>query len=128
MRLHAGFQYSGEMDVDVHLGRARKRTMFRVSTTKEGPQTTVTLDGQLSSESIGAVEACCEQARAAGAQVRLFLRDVSAIDRAGRELLAKLAGRGVQLAADGVYNSYLVGEYGNVSARQRGDVSIRPAR
>jgi ABC-type transporter Mla MlaB component len=99
-----------------------------VSTTKEGPQTTVTLDGQLSSESIGAVEACCEQARAAGAQVRLFLRDVSAIDRAGRELLATLAGRGVQLAADGVYNSYLVGEYGNVSARQRGDVSIRPAR
>jgi hypothetical protein len=128
MGLHAGFQYRDEMDVDVHLGPARKRTMFRVSTTKEGPQTTVTLDGQLSSESIGAVEACCEQARAAGAHVRLFLRNVSAIDRAGRELLAKLAGRGVQLAADGVYNSYLVGEYGNVSARQRGDVSIRPAR
>jgi hypothetical protein len=54
------------------------------------------------------VEACCNQAVSTGKAVRLFLRDVSAVDRAGRDLLRRLAVKGVRLLAKGVYTSYLI--------------------
>lgn len=82
--------------------------MFRVSTAEEGPRTIITIDGQLAGDSTGVVGTCCEQAISTGRPVHLFLRDVSAVDQAGRALLRRLAAKGVRLIASGVYTSYLV--------------------
>jgi hypothetical protein len=82
--------------------------VFRVSKADERSHTLITFDGQLSSESIEIVETFCQQAMSTGKPVHLFLRDVSAVDQAGRALLCRLAGKGVRLLASGIYNSYLV--------------------
>jgi hypothetical protein len=82
--------------------------MIRVWRTEEPLRTTVTIDGQLSAESVAVVEACCNQAESGGKPVRLFLHDVTSVDEAGRMLLSRLSGKGVRLAASGVYTSYLV--------------------
>lgn len=82
--------------------------MFRVSKAEEGSRTVVTIDGQLSGDSIEVVGNCCDEAVSTGKPVRLFLRDVSAVDQAGRALLSRLAAKGVQVIASGVYTSYLV--------------------
>jgi hypothetical protein len=82
--------------------------MFRVSQTKDRFGTVVNIDGQLVGDSVQLVEDCCSQVLASGAPVALFLRDVSAIDEAGRNLLRRLSERGVRLLASGVYTSHLV--------------------
>lgn len=82
--------------------------MIRVTKKEEQSLTTVTIDGQLSSDSIAIVETCCNQARSTGNPVQLFLRDISAVDQAGEMLLRRLAARGICLMARGVYTSYLV--------------------
>ena len=82
--------------------------MIHITKTAERSRTIVTVDGQLSGDSIDVVEACCNQAESDGKAVQLFLRDVTAVDQTGRLLLARLAARGIRLAATGVYTSYLV--------------------
>jgi ABC-type transporter Mla MlaB component len=82
--------------------------MLRVSKAEEPSSTVVTVDGQLSGDSIAVVETCCDQAISTGKAVHLFLRDVSTVDQAGRALLCRLAARGVRLLATGIYTSYLV--------------------
>ena len=82
--------------------------MFRVSKAEERSRTIVTIDGQLSGDSIEIIETCCDQAISTGKPVELFLRDVSTIDQAGRALLRRLAASGVHLLASGVYTSYIV--------------------
>ncbi len=82
--------------------------MIRVTKTDEQSQTVVTVDGQLTGDSLALVETCCNQAKSNGKPVRLFLRDVSMVDHAGQRLLSRLAAKGVVLAAKGVYTSYLI--------------------
>ena len=82
--------------------------MFRITKAEERTRTILTIDGQLSDESIAAVEACCNQAGSDGRDVQLYLRDVTSVDQAGQNLLSRLAAKGVHLAASGVYTSYLV--------------------
>jgi hypothetical protein len=82
--------------------------MIRVTKTEEQSGTIVTIDGQLSGESIAVVETCCNQAKSNGKPVQLFLRDVATVDQAGRLLLSRLAAKGIRLDARGVYTSYLV--------------------
>jgi ABC-type transporter Mla MlaB component len=82
--------------------------MIRVTKTEEGFRTTVTIDGELSRDSIALVETCCRQAESSGKPVHLFLRDVTTVDSAGQVLLRRLASKGVSLEARGVYTSYLV--------------------
>ena len=82
--------------------------MIRVWRTEEASRTTITVDGQLSADSIAVVEACCSQAESNGKPIRLFLRDVTSVDEAGRTLLSHLAARGIRLSGTGVYTSYLV--------------------
>jgi hypothetical protein len=82
--------------------------MIRVTKTEEQSGTIVTVDGQLSSDSIAVVETCCNQAKSNGKPVQLFLRDVATVDRAGQMLLSRLASKGIRLVAKGVYTSYLV--------------------
>ena len=40
--------------------------------------------------------------------MRLFLRDVPVLGEDGRRLLCRLAAKGIDLKATGVYNSYIV--------------------
>jgi ABC-type transporter Mla MlaB component len=84
--------------------------MIRIVKLEESASTTFTVDGQLSSESLEAVETCCNQALSTGKPVHLFLRNVSVIDEHGRALLCRLTVKGVVLTAAGVYCSYVVGE------------------
>ena len=86
----------------------RQMIMFRITKAEEPSRTTLTIDGQLSADSIAAVETCCYQAGSNGRPVQLYLRDVTSVDRAGQKLLSRLAVKGVDLVASGVYTSYLV--------------------
>jgi hypothetical protein len=81
---------------------------FRLSQTKDRGRTVVNIDGQVTGDCVQVLETCCSQAISAGAPVSVFLRDVSVIDEAGRELLRRLANQGVQLLASGLYTSYLI--------------------
>jgi hypothetical protein len=82
--------------------------MFRVTKAEERSKTTITIDGHLSGESVATVETCCNQAGSDGKPVQLYLRDVTSVDQAGKNLLSRLAAKGVGLAAAGVYTSYLI--------------------
>jgi hypothetical protein len=82
--------------------------MIRVTKTEEPSHTIVTIDGELSGDSIAVVEACCNQARSNAKPIELFLRDITTVDQAGQRLLSRLAAKGVRLVARGVYTSYLV--------------------
>ena len=79
-----------------------------MSQNKDRFGTVVSIDGQLVGDYVHVAEDCCSQALAGGKPVRVVLRDVSAIDEAGRDLLRRLAEKGVRLLASGVYTSHLV--------------------
>ncbi len=82
--------------------------MFRITKAEEQSKTILTIDGQLSADSIAAVETCCTQAGSNGRAVQLYLRDITSVDQAAQKLLTRLAARGIHLVANGVYTSYLV--------------------
>ena len=82
--------------------------MIRITKTEEPAGTTITIDGQLSVETIALIETCCTQAKTNGQPVQLFLRDVTTVDQAGQMLLTRLAAKGIRVVARGVYTSYLV--------------------
>lgn len=84
--------------------------MFRITRSEDTAGTVLTLDGDLSRDSVETVEQCCRQALAAGGPVELVLNEVSNIDLEGRALLSKLASLGVHLRGDGVFTSYLLRE------------------
>lgn len=84
--------------------------MIRIMTSDEPSITTITVDGKLCGENIEPVQASCIQALSRGIPVRLHLRDVSSIDECGRTMLRWLTSKGVDLAANGVYSSYIVAE------------------
>lgn len=93
--------------------------MIRVITADEAASTTITVDGNLSGESVDPVETCCIEALPKGKPVRLYLRDVSAIDERGRTMLRRLAAEGVDLTANGIYSSYIVAEIQSAGLRKR---------
>ena len=82
--------------------------MIRVMKTEQRSCTVVTIDGQLSADCITVVETCCSEAASDGKSVHLHLRDITAVDEAGKDLLRRLLANGVCLVASGVYTSYLV--------------------
>jgi hypothetical protein len=82
--------------------------MIRIWITNEPKANTVIIDGRLVNDYVDSVETCVRQAMAQSRPVHLFLRDVSHIDEQGRALLSRLAAKGVQLRASGLYSSYLV--------------------
>lgn len=79
----------------------------------------VTIDGQLLAEFVGIAENCCREALASGQPVCVSLRDVTGIDDAGRDLLCRLAERGVRLRASGIYTSHLVRMLQRIAKRPR---------
>ena len=82
--------------------------MIRVTKTEEQSRTIITIDGELSGDSVAVVEASCQQAKPNGKSVELLLRDVTTVDQRGQILLSRLAAKGVRLVARGVYTSYLI--------------------
>jgi ABC-type transporter Mla MlaB component len=90
--------------------------MIRIMTATLPKLITITVDGELSGEYVGAVETCVTQAAAQRRPIRLYLRDVSSIDESGHALLARLAAKGVRLRAAGVYCSYVVSRIGRSAA------------
>jgi ABC-type transporter Mla MlaB component len=84
--------------------------MIRILTTNDSRGITITIDGELAGDDVKAVERCCDELIRENGSVRLFLREVSQIDEAGRMLLSRLVARGVELNASGVYTSFIVGE------------------
>lgn len=82
--------------------------MFRLSKTDEDGATVFTVDGQLAAEYINVVEESCNSAATKGERVHLHIRGVSAIDEAGCSLLRRLAQKGVEIRASGIYTSYIV--------------------
>ena len=104
--------------------------MIRILTAEEPNAITITVDGQLVDDCVATVETCSYQAIGQGRPVHLFLRDVSHIDEHGRSLLSRLAAKGVQLRASGVYSSYIVAEISrghpqHSDARSRGAARVR---
>ena len=82
--------------------------MIRIITAENPECITITADGDLWGDSLGVVEICCNQSISKRKPVRLFLRDISVLGEDGRRLLCRLAAKGINLKAAGVYNSYIV--------------------
>ena len=93
--------------------------MIRVTKSEERCRTVVTIDGQLSGDSVAVVENSCNQVESNGKPFRLYLRDVTTVDEAGRNLLSRLAAKGIHLTASGVYTSYLVQALSSTAGRTR---------
>jgi len=93
--------------------------MIRVTKTEERLRTVVTIDGQLTADSVAVVENCCSHPEASQKPICLFLRDVTTVDQSGTILLRRLAARGIRLRANGIFTSYLVRnlESGNGAAK-----------
>jgi ABC-type transporter Mla MlaB component len=68
----------------------------------------LTLEGQLVGEYTTFIEESCNAALSKDRRVSLQLNDVSTIDEAGRSLLRKLAHKGIEIRASGIYTSYVV--------------------
>lgn len=86
----------------------REYVILRVNQAQNRFGTVVNVYGQLVGDHVQVVEDCCLKALLNGKPVRVFLRDVSAIDAAGRDLLRRLVERGVRLLGSGIYTSHLV--------------------
>ena len=84
--------------------------MIRIFTADEPSPNAIIIDGQLVAGYVDAVETCICQAMGQDRPVHLFLRDVSHIDEEGRALLSRLAAKGVELSATGLYTSHVVSE------------------
>jgi hypothetical protein len=102
--------------------------MIRILTTNGPSAVTFTIDGQLVGDYVDAVEASVDQAIREGRAVHLFLRDVSHIDEGGRKLLSRLAAKGVELSASGVYSSYIVAEVSNKRAGRPATIPMNGTR
>lgn len=102
--------------------------MIRIFTADERGAITITVDGQLVDDCVEAVEACSHRALGQRRPVHLYLRDVSHIDERGRSLLSRLASKGVQLSASGVYSSWIVSEISRERVNGSGSRNRVPAR
>jgi hypothetical protein len=95
---------------------AHAATCFRAARSRRGTisraearsRTIITIDGDLSGNHIAVVETNGNQAASDEKPVKVFLRDVTTVDQAGRMLLVRLAAKGMRLIGTGVYTSYLV--------------------
>ncbi len=83
--------------------------MIRIYTSDEPSLTTIAIDGNLTEPCIQTVESCYDQAFRKGKKaVRIHLRQITRMDSSGLALLGRLAAKGVELIATGIYTSYVV--------------------
>ena len=81
---------------------------FRLTHTQNDLKTTFNVDGQLCGDGVRVTEDACAEAFARGEPVCLVLREVTAIDGAGTDLLRRLIARGVEVHGTGVYTDHVV--------------------
>lgn len=81
--------------------------MVRLDKEFNDKRTRLTISGEIDSACTELLETCCEQAIKDGKAVHLFL-DVTTIDESGRELLRRLAVKGIRIFAKGIYHAHLV--------------------
>jgi ABC-type transporter Mla MlaB component len=84
--------------------------MIRIWSTNDPSGITIIIEGRLMGDYVESVQTCVDQAISQQKRVRLFLRDVSHIDQDGRALLVRLAARGIELSASGLYSAYVVSQ------------------
>lgn len=82
--------------------------MFRLKESHGPTRTVIRIDGRLAGDYVRLAEEHCLRALEAGRRVEVFLRELTALDAAGRDLLLGLARRGVRLRAWGPYFSHLL--------------------
>ena len=77
--------------------------MFRLSQSQNPLRTTIRIYGALVGEYARLAEQCCLQALAAGKRVHILLKQVTAVDESGRQLLLDWVRRGIRLRAFDLY-------------------------
>lgn len=101
--------------------------MLRITGTSNPARTLIRLDGALTAEFVSLAEQYCLEALRSGRRVELLLRQVTAIDQAGQELLVRLARQGVRLRALGLYLSELLKRIRRSATRPQPALPSRPA-
>lgn len=91
--------------------------MFRISRDDQPSQTVITIDGDLTGECVGVADSYCSQILEHGRCVLVVLREVSAVDNKGRELLLRLVKAGAGLRGIGMYTSYVVAQVNRAVAQ-----------
>lgn len=91
--------------------------MFRISQARVAANLVITFDGDLIGEDARLLEQHCLRRLAGDPDLRLELGEIREIDAEGREVLRRLATRGVQLSAHGLYLSDLVRRILTAAAR-----------
>jgi hypothetical protein len=84
--------------------------MLRITIHKDVAATRFALEGKLVGDWVSELEQCWLQAAAASSPIRVELNDVSFVDEAGQELLARMAANGAELSAADVLTRALVEE------------------
>ena len=103
--------------------------MIRIEADNNPGGITIAIDGQLIGEYVAEVEASVRKSREQYKDVHLFLRNVSNIDEKGHALLSRLAAKGVELSATGVYSSHVVKQLQlALSSRQNREAKQADAR
>jgi len=103
--------------------------MIRIEADNNAGGITIAIDGQLIGEYVAEVEASVRKSREQYKEVHLFLRNVSNIDEKGHALLSRLAAKGVELSATGVYSSHVVKQLQlALSSRQNQEAKQADAR
>ena len=74
--------------------------MLRITTNNEPAAIVLKLEGRLVGDWVEELRRCCGTAAVPGMSLRVVLTDVTFVDRAGRDLLRRLAEQGAQLVAD----------------------------
>lgn len=84
--------------------------MLRITIHRDAAATRFALEGKLVGDWVSELEQCWLQAAAASSPIKVELNDVSFVDEAGQELLARMAANGAELSAADVLTRALVEE------------------
>lgn len=82
--------------------------VFRLNKTYKRSGTYLSIEGDLKSEGVGAIESACLEALADGAQVTVILRNVIEIDADGFAFLKRLVLTKARVQAIGIYAQYIL--------------------
>ena len=82
--------------------------MFRITTRKTGKTTELLIDGELTNECVGVLEGFCLGGQRENAPGEVCLRDVTAVDQAGQDLILRLERAGIPVRGIGIFTSYLI--------------------
>ena len=86
--------------------------MFRIQVNEDGGQVVLRIEGRLAEPFVAALEDCWLGARASSGdrRIRVDLKNVTCVDRAGRKLLQAMHGSGVQFLRAGLAIQDIVDE------------------